>query len=200
MVLGCVSTGSRLEQLPSFFSPFAYYHKRFGFDLTFCSGGRGQIHVRSGPGALLKIDGRPIRQTASVSASTHAAHDTVLPAEGMSGVPSGVPSGATSGATLRGVSSLRSHPSVRPSTPFRGKKKRWAGGAEETEPVQIHYGNHLEDSEKGGGGGEVGHVNRPWAPRSVTLPLSNMITAFVMWHRFCISVCLPWLFDHKFDC
>ncbi|CAB1439147.1 unnamed protein product [Pleuronectes platessa] len=89
---------------------------------------------------LLKIDWRPIRQTESVSSSTHAAHDTVSAAEGMSGAPSGP----------GGVSSLRSHPSVHS---LQRKEEEVGGvGGEETEPVQIHYGNHLEDSDKGGAG------------------------------------------------
>lgn len=54
----------------------------FGFDLTFCSGSCGRIHVRSRPKALLKIDERKIRQTESVGSSTHAAYDTLSPLRG----------------------------------------------------------------------------------------------------------------------
>lgn len=69
-----------------------------------------------------------------------------------------------------------------PSTPFRETKKK----EEEKEPgpVQMHYSKHLEDSEEERWGGrKVGHNVDAVGARSLTLRLSNMITASVAPHN-----------------
>lgn len=173
----------------------------FGFDLTFCSGSCGRIHVRSRPKALLKIDKRKIRQTKFVGSFTYATYDTSFAAEGL---------------FVHHLCSLRERICVRVQAGYFGHTG-WGGALsvghvlfltihphpsekereKATGPVQINYSNHLEDSEKERRGGrKSGTQQQAVGTHCVTLRLSNMITAFVMLHNptFFNSVCQHWLF------
>lgn len=110
----------------------------FGFDLTFCSGSCGRIHVRSRPRALLKIDESEIHHSKSVGSSTRCAYDPVSGClcavhHACSCASSWSHGGLSVGHVL--FLTIRQHPS---------EKER----ERETGPVQRNYRNHFEDSVK----------------------------------------------------
>lgn len=152
-----------MQQLP--FISFAYYYSSLVLIWHFARVAVGGYMCGHGPKALLKIDGRKIRQTKFVGSSTHAAYDTVSGCGACVRRPrmcvlracscmcdqAGylVTQGLSVGHVL--FLTIHPHPSVKESE-------------EETGPVQINYSTHLEDSEKERRGGKkAGHNNKPWA-------------------------------------